>query len=91
MISEETFLTPRPTTQTCGLFAKQAVVITVNPRGPPWLGGGIHSIDETSYDYKQIHAARVCDTGKRDLCKAGRFSYSESLRTPPTEGTSLHR
>ena len=86
MISEETCFTP----QTCGLFAKQAVVITVNPRGPPWLGG-IHSIDETSYDYKQIHAARVCDTGKQDLCKAGHFSYSLSLRTPPLEGTSLHR
>ena len=25
------------------------------------------------------------------LCKAGSFSYSESLRTPPLEGTSLHR
>jgi len=24
------------------------------------------------------------------LCKAGSFSYSESLRTPPLEGTSLH-
>ncbi len=25
------------------------------------------------------------------LCEAGHFSYSESLRTPPLEGTSLHR
>ena len=25
------------------------------------------------------------------LCKAGRFSYGESPRTPPLEGTSLHR
>ena len=25
------------------------------------------------------------------LCGAGRFSYSESPRTPPLEGTSLHR
>ncbi len=25
------------------------------------------------------------------LCKAGRFSYGESSRTPPLEGTSLHR
>ena len=24
-------------------------------------------------------------------CEAGHFSYSESLRTPPLEGTSLHR
>ena len=25
------------------------------------------------------------------LCEAGRFSYGESPRTPPLEGTSLHR
>ncbi len=25
------------------------------------------------------------------LCKAGRFSYGESPRTPPLEGNSLHR
>ena len=25
------------------------------------------------------------------LCKAGHFSYGESPRTPPLEGTSLHR
>ena len=25
------------------------------------------------------------------LCKAGRFSYGEPPRTPPLEGTSLHR
>ena len=35
--------------------------------------------------------ARVCDTDKWHLCKAGRFSYGESPRTPPREGTSLHR
>ena len=28
---------------------------------------------------------------KSCLCKAGRFSYGESPRTPPLEGTSLHR
>ena len=31
------------------------------------------------------------NTHKWHLCKAGSFSYSESLRTPPLEGTSLHR
>ncbi len=31
------------------------------------------------------------NTDKWHLCKAGSFSYSESLRTPPLEGTSLHR
>ena len=35
--------------------------------------------------------ARGCDTDKWHLCKAGRFSYDESPRTPPLEGTSLHR
>ena len=28
---------------------------------------------------------------KWHLCTAGSFSYGESLRTPPLEGTSLHR
>ena len=32
-----------------------------------------------------------CDTDKWRLCKAGRFSYGDSPRTPPLEGTSLHR
>ena len=31
------------------------------------------------------------NTDKWHLCKAGNFSYSESLWTPPLEGTSLHR
>ena len=31
------------------------------------------------------------DTDKWHLCKAGRFSYGESPRTPPLEGISLHR
>ena len=31
------------------------------------------------------------NTDKWHLCKTGSFSYSESLWTPPLEGTSLHR
>ena len=31
------------------------------------------------------------DCGKWHLCKASSFSYGESPRTPPLEGTSLHR
>ena len=31
------------------------------------------------------------NTDKWYLCKAGSFSYGESPRTPPLEGTSLHR
>ena len=32
-----------------------------------------------------------CDTDKWRLRKTGRFSYGASPRTPPLEGTSLHR
>ena len=31
------------------------------------------------------------NTDKWQFCKAGSFSYGESPRTPPLEGTSLHR
>ena len=31
------------------------------------------------------------NTDKWHLCEAGSFSYGESPRTPPLEGTSLHR
>ena len=31
------------------------------------------------------------NTDKWHLCKAGSFSYGESPRTPPLEGTSIHR
>jgi len=31
------------------------------------------------------------NTDKWHLCKAGSYSYGESPRTPPLEGTSLHR
>ena len=31
------------------------------------------------------------NTDKWHLCKTGSFSYGESPRTPPLEGTSLHR
>ena len=30
------------------------------------------------------------NTDKWHFCKAGSFSYGESPRTPPLEGTSLH-
>ena len=33
----------------------------------------------------------VTQTCMWQLCGAGRFSYGESPRTPPFEGTSLHR
>ena len=42
-------------------------------------------LDKTS---KKQHSD---NTDKWQLCKAGSFLYGESLRTPPLEGTSLHR
>ena len=46
-------------------------------------------------DYKWIHPFRVCRWHRHTCmwrpCEAGRFSYGESPRTPPLEGTSLHR
>ena len=46
-------------------------------------------------DYEWIHPFRVC-RWHRHTCmwhpfEAGHFSYGESPRTPPLEGTSLHR
>ena len=46
-------------------------------------------------DYKWIHPFRVCRWHRHTCmwhpCEAGRFSYGELPRTPPLEGTSLHR
>ena len=46
-------------------------------------------------DYKWIHPSRDCSWHKHTvmwrLCEAVRFSYGEPPRTPPLEGTSLHR
>ena len=46
-------------------------------------------------DYNWIHPSWDCSWQTyicmRCLCETGRFSYGESPRTPPLEGTSLHR
>ena len=46
-------------------------------------------------DYKWIHPFRVCRWHRHTCmwhpCEAGHFSYGELPRTPPLEGTSLHR
>ena len=46
-------------------------------------------------DYEWIHPFRVCRWHRHTCmwhpCEAGHFSYGESPRTPPLEGTSLHR
>ena len=44
------------------------------------------------FDFAWIHPSSGCDdTDMWCFCGAGRFSYGESPRTPPLEGTSLHR
>ena len=48
-------------------------------------------LTETEAPSRGPRAGQGCDTDKWCLCKAGRFSYGESPRTPPLEGNSLHR
>ena len=43
------------------------------------------------YKYQWVCHGKSCDTDKWRHCKSGSFSYGESPRTPPLEGTSLHR
>ena len=57
----------------------------------PW---GISRLFTTCFQpvSNQLSPVRGCDTDVwRHLCEAGRFSYGESPRTPPLEGTSLLR
>ena len=48
-------------------------------------------LTETEPPRRGPRARQGCDTEKWCFCKAGRFSYGESPRTPPLEGNSLHR
>ena len=96
---------PEAGTQTSAVFVNQVVFLTVNHRGPLPVRE-FYSTDETIvwrdpggswaclrpvYNCKWIHNARGWDTDKCRFRKSGRFSYGESPRTPPREGTSLHR
>ena len=54
----------------------------------PW---GILSLFTTCLLITSEFAMPEADTDMWRLCKAGGFSYGESPRTPPLEGTSLHR
>ena len=93
--------------QVAYIFVKQVVFLTVNHRGPlplrelhstgeklVWRDpGGSWACLRPVYDWEWSHCHRLRhwqSSGVR-LCKAGRFSYGESPRTPPLEGTSLHR
>ena len=57
--------------------------------------GGSWACLRSVSDYVWIHHSRGCRWHRHTcmwrLCEAGRFSYGESPRTPPLEGTSLHR
>ena len=87
-------------------FFQQVVFLMVNHHGPLPLRE-LHSTDETIvwrdpggswaclrpvYNYEWINSPsqRLTQTLCR-FCAAGCFSYGESPRTPPLEGTSLHR
>ena len=52
------------------------------------LRRGVLTEEGLSKSSKKQHSE---NTNKWHLCKAGSFSYGESPRTPPLEGTSLHR
>ena len=95
------FAMAKAVTQTSDVFVKQVVFLTVNHRGPLPLKE-LHSTDETIawrdpggswaclppvYKYQWVCHGKSCDTDKWRHCKSG----SESPRTPPLEGTSLHR
>ena len=73
-----------------------------SPRTPPLEGNSLHrrnksverpwgilSLFITCLQVKS--PAKGCDTFKWCRCKAGSFSFGELPRTPPLEGTSLHR
>ena len=84
-------------------LSKTGSFFTVNHRGPLPVRE-LHSTDEIIVwrdpgggggggilNLFSIHPARGCVTDKWYLCQTGSFSYGESPRTPPREGTSLHR
>ena len=88
-------------------FVEQVVFLTgVSPRTPPLEGTSLHrrnmSVERPRGDLEPVYdpfpitselalTEVVTQTCAWQLCGAGRFSYGESPRTPPLEGTSLHR
>ena len=77
-----------------------------SPRTPPFEGTSLHrrnnsverpwgifSLFTIGFRLRVNSEAVVTQTYMyvASLCEAGRFSYGESPRTPPLEGTSLHR
>ena len=86
------------------MLVNQVIFLMVNHRGPLPLRE-LHSTDDTVCGETLGDLESVCDlftiasefttpeAGDTDKCrfhKSGHFSYSESPRTPPLEGTSLH-
>ena len=91
-------------TQTSGTFVKAGSFSYGESRRTPPLEGtslhrnnsverpwGILSLFTTCLWYSMRSPSTGCDRDKWHLCKTGSFSYGESPRTPPREGTSLHR
>ena len=87
------------------LFVNQIIFLMVNHRGPLPLRE-LHSTGETIvwrdpggswaclwpvYYYGWNHHHQNLWHRHVAFCKSDRFSYGESPRTPPLEGTSLHR
>ena len=61
--------------------------------GEIWCGETLGDL-EPVYDLLTDEITRpeaVTQTVRYRVCTAGGFSYGESPRTPPREGTSLHR
>ena len=95
---------PESATQTRGNIFVEQVEFSYgeSPRTPPLEGTSLHRRNtsvERPWGILSLFTTRsrlrvnfpclkLCH---RHLCEAGRFSYGESPRTPPLEGTSLHR
>ena len=65
------------------------------PRTPPLEGASPHrrnaSLFTTCFQLRVDSPCQMLWHRHVTSCKAGRFSYGKSPRTPPLEGTSLHR
>ena len=85
---------PELVTETSEVFVKQDTFQTVNHRGHLPLRE-LHSTDDTECGETLGDLVSVCDlfmiAREITLRQSYRFSYGESPRTPPLEGTSLHR
>ena len=70
------------------------------PQKPLWQEQSLHNAERTKSLRRRVLIEGLAkssqkqhseNTDKWHLCEPGSFSYSESPRTPPLEGTSLHQ